>query len=127
MAFLSLHQVRPGETAVIPLRHIDHFTDVSDDMAAHIMLVAQRIGRALRTGLDPDRIGYVVHGYGVPHAHLMVVPQHSHTDIASARLAGIDNGKVTFSISRLPQVDRKELDEMAERIKGWLHQSGHAV
>lgn len=86
------------------------------------MLVAQRIGRALRVGLEPDRIGYVVHGYGVPHAHLIVVPQHSPTDIVSGRTAGIDDGKVTFSVSRLPQVDRQALDHMADRVKEWIQQ-----
>ena len=30
---------------VIPKAHIDHFTDIPDDIARRIMVVAQRIGR----------------------------------------------------------------------------------
>lgn len=86
LGFLSLHQVRPGEIALVPREHIDHFTDVPDDVAAHLMRVAQRLGRVLRRNLKPERVGYVVHGYGVPHAHLMIVPLHEDTDITSAVL-----------------------------------------
>ncbi|MFA5891970.1 MAG: HIT family protein [Actinomycetota bacterium] len=119
VAFLSLHQVRPGEIAIIPREHIDHFTDVPDATAAHMMKVAQRFGRALQRNLDPDRVGYLVHGYGVAHAHLMVVPQHAPNDITSGRLARVEDGRVVFSIEQLPLVPREELDRLASEIRAW--------
>lgn len=48
MAFMALRPTAPGECLVIPKEHVDHFTDLDDDMAQRIMLVGQRIGRRLR-------------------------------------------------------------------------------
>jgi histidine triad (HIT) family protein len=83
MAFMNLRVVNQGECMVIPKKHIDHFTSVPDPLAAKILLVAQRIGRRMLALYRPQRIGYVVHGYGVPHAHLIVVPQNDPNDITS--------------------------------------------
>ena len=89
LGFMGIRPVRPGELMVIPKEHIDHFCDLPDDLAAHILLVAQR---AIRRTLRPRRVGLVVHGFGVPHAHLLVVPQHEVTredlDAMAASLAG---------------------------------------
>ena len=120
VAFLTLHQVRDGEVVIISRSHIDHFTDVPDDIAAHIMRVAQRIGRALREGFDPDRIGYLVHGYGVAHAHFIVLPQHDALDLTSARFAGVKDGQVTFSLDHLPRPTREALNARAAEIRAWL-------
>ena len=65
LAFVTLRPTRPGECLVVPREHIDHFTDIPDDLAAHIMVVAQRIGRRMREELSPLRVGMVVHGFGV--------------------------------------------------------------
>ena len=40
-AFMTLQPTAPGECLIIPKAHIDHFTDVPDDIAQRIMLVAQ--------------------------------------------------------------------------------------
>jgi histidine triad (HIT) family protein len=69
MAFMTLRPFAPGECTVIPREHIDHFTDVSDELAQRIIFVAQQIGRRMRIVFSPQRVGMVVHGYGVPHAH----------------------------------------------------------
>ena len=76
MAFMTLRPVNPGEFLIIPKDHIDHFCDIPDDLTCHIMLHAQRLSRNLRERLKPERVGLVVHGYGVAHAHLIVLPQH---------------------------------------------------
>jgi hypothetical protein len=67
-AFMTLQPTAPGECCVIPNAHIDHFTNVPDPIAAHIMTVAQSIGRRMRRASSLQRVGYLVHGYGVAHA-----------------------------------------------------------
>jgi histidine triad (HIT) family protein len=49
MAFMAIRPTTPGECLVIPKAHVDHFTDLDDETAQRIMVVAQRIGRRLRT------------------------------------------------------------------------------
>lgn len=117
LAFMTLHPTRPGECLIVPRDHIDHFMDIPDDLASHIMIIAQRIGRRMREELSPLRVGMIVHGFGVPHAHLILVPQHDQTDIVSGRHAYIQNGKIQFGTGRLPSSSRSDLDAMANRLR----------
>ncbi len=116
MAFMTLRPVRPGECTIIPKQHIDHFTDIRDDVAAHLMVIAQKIGRRMRSEYSPKRVGFVVHGFGVPHAHLIIVPQHDLTDIVSGRQAYLKDGQINFGIAHLPNPSREELDRHAQRL-----------
>ena len=116
MAFMALRPTAPGECLVIPKQHVDHFTDLDDETAQRIMTVAQRIGRRLRTEFQPLRVGMLVHGFGVPHAHLILVPQHGPQHLTSDRFASIQDGRVVFSERGIPVADRAVLDEHAHRL-----------
>lgn len=116
MAFMSIQPTRPGECLVIPREHIDHFTDLSDDLASQMMIAALRIGRRVLEQFHPLRVGMVVHGFGVPHAHLIIVPQHDPNDITSARFASIEDGKIVFDLRSIPRPDRSVLDEHARMV-----------
>jgi histidine triad (HIT) family protein len=118
MAFMTLRSFAPGECTVIPLAHIDHFTDVPDDVAQRIIVAAQRIGRRMRAVFSPERVGMVVHGYGVPHAHLILVPQNGPYDITSTHYANIEDGKIRFSLKNVPFTPRDVLDEHARLLSG---------
>jgi histidine triad (HIT) family protein len=115
MAFMALRGVIPGEVCVIPKAHIDHFTDIPDDLAARIMVRGQRIARRMLEVYKPLRMGMIVHGFGVAHAHLVLVPQHGPDDLTSARLARIENGKVVFRLDA-PEIPRAELDRQAKEL-----------
>lgn len=115
---MALRPIRPGAFIVVPSDHIDHFTDLPDDLAAHLMVVAQRLGRAALRVTRADRIGYVVHGYGVAHAHLNVVPQHDPMDIISNRFIVAEPGSYHITESAIDIPPRAELDAMAARIRG---------
>jgi histidine triad (HIT) family protein len=116
MAFMGLRPIHPGECMVIPKAHVDHFTDLDDELAQRIMVTAQRIGRRMREVFSPRRVGMVVHGFGVPHAHLLLIPQHKPTDITSDRFASIRGSEVIFGVEQVPLVDRSVLDEQARLL-----------
>jgi len=116
MAFMALRPTAPGECLVIPKEHIDHFTDLDDQMAQRIMLVGQRIGRRLKTVFKPLRVGMIVHGFGVPHAHLILVPQQGPYHITSDRFASIRDGRIVFSESGIAPTARSVLDEHARLL-----------
>lgn len=104
-----------GSFIVIPTAHTDHFTDLPDDLAAHLLTISQRYGRGLLHLPDVERVGYVVYGFGVPHAHLNVVPQHDALDIVSSQFVVAEGG---FSVSEahIPMPTRDELGKMAAVI-----------
>jgi histidine triad (HIT) family protein len=116
MAFMTLRPVNPGEFLVIPKVHIDHFCDIPDALTCHLVLHAQRLSRHLRERLRPQRVGLVVHGYGVAHAHLVVVPLHKSSDIVSAKHIHIENGEVIYSEKLLAEAPRSELDRLASLL-----------
>lgn len=118
IGFMGIRPLHPGELMVIPKEHIDHFCDIPDQLATHILIVAQQFSRTIRQVLSPKRVGLVVHGFGVPHAHLSVVPLQSPTDITSARYAQWVDGKLVFSEQQTPLASRIELDEMATLLSG---------
>jgi histidine triad (HIT) family protein len=116
VAFMGIQPTAPGECLVIPKAHVDHFIDLPDDVAQHVMLVAQRIGRAMRAVFAPQRVGHLVHGYGVAHAHLIVVPQHGPHHLTSDRFARIAGGRIVFDLAHVPRADRATLDEQARAL-----------
>lgn len=117
MAFMTLRPINPGEFLIIPKEHIDHFCDIPDELSCQIMLQAQRLSRTMRKKLQPERVGLVVHGYGVAHAHLVVVPLHEEADIVSAKHAYVENGQVKFSEELVAEMSRDELDGMAQLLR----------
>lgn len=120
LAFLDLHPVNDGQLLVIPKKHIDHFSDIPDELATKIFLKSHQISRVIREKLRPERMGLVVHGYGVPHAHMVLVPQHHEDDITTAKMAKIEDGKIVFTEDNLPASSRDELNKIAGNIKDGL-------
>ncbi len=116
LALMNIRPIHPGELMVIPKEHIDHFCDVPDDLACRILVQAQRLSRNIRERLRPVRVGLVVHGYGVPHAHLIVVPQHGPDDITSGRMAYLEGGQIKFGVGHLKEPAREELDRLARLL-----------
>jgi len=113
---MTLQPTAAGECLVIPNSHIDHFTDVPDPLAAHIVTIAQRIGRRMRSVFPLQRVGYLVHGYGVAHAHLIIIPQQGPHHLTSDRFARVEDGKVVFDLSQIPTADRQTLDDHAKLL-----------
>ncbi|HEX8242164.1 MAG TPA: HIT family protein, partial [Longimicrobium sp.] len=118
IAFMDTRPVRPGTCLVIPRAHVDHFTDLDEPTLTHLMRVARRIGRRMREVFQPLRVGMVVHGFGVPHAHLILVPQHHTDDITSARYASVHDGRVVFGLREISLEERSMLDEQARLLAG---------
>ncbi|MEY2461819.1 MAG: hypothetical protein QOG30_3649, partial [Acidimicrobiaceae bacterium] len=55
VAFLSIAPLRHGHTLIVPRAEIDKWTDLEPDLAAHLMLVAQRIAKAQEVAFSPVR------------------------------------------------------------------------
>jgi histidine triad (HIT) family protein len=74
VAFLSINPLQPGHTLVVPIEEVDHWIDLDDDLAAHLMTVAKRIAVAQQEAFSPVKVGLMIAGLEVPHVHLHVVP-----------------------------------------------------
>lgn len=116
-AFMDIRPIRPGHVLVIPKLHIDHFSDLPEDAAIKVLMVAQRLAKTLRADLKPPRVGLLVGGFAVPHAHLHVVPMHDGHDLTSQNYAKVADGKVVYDITNIPPAPPEALAEMAARLK----------
>ena len=74
VAFMSINPLAHGHVLVVPIEEIDHWIDAPSDLVAHLFAVSHRIGRAQKRAFDCERIGLIIAGYEVPHAHVHVIP-----------------------------------------------------
>jgi histidine triad (HIT) family protein len=116
VAILDLRPIQPGHTLVIPKIHVDHFIDLPDHLAAHMVNVGQKIGRRMRDVLNPERVGNIIAGYGVGHVHYHVVPMHHAHDISSRAYAFVENGQVRFNADKAPMTSQEDRTEIANRL-----------
>lgn len=85
VAFLTIAPLRPGHTLVVPRAEIDHWLDLPPELLAHLMSVAQAIGRALQHAFRPIKVGMVIAGLEVPHVHLHLIPIDDLRDLDFSR------------------------------------------
>ncbi|MFI5054994.1 MAG: HIT family protein [Actinomycetota bacterium] len=74
VGFLAATPVQPGHTLVVPIDEIGDWLRLDEATSAHLMMVAQRLGRAMEMAFAPKRVGLMIAGFDVPHVHLHVVP-----------------------------------------------------
>jgi diadenosine tetraphosphate (Ap4A) HIT family hydrolase len=77
VAFMSINPLAHGHVLVVPVDEIDHWIDAPADLVAHLFDVTHRIGRAQKQAFDCERVGVIIAGYEVPHAHIHVIPTDS--------------------------------------------------
>jgi histidine triad (HIT) family protein len=110
VAFLSIEPMMPGHTLVVPRAEVDHWIDLDADLASHLFVVAQQIGKAQQLEWDPLRVGVMIVGEEVPHVHIHVVPINSPSELSFAH------------VDRSASPDA--LDDAAERIRVRLRELG---
>ena len=81
-AFLDINPQTKGHTLVIPKKEVDYLFDVEDDLLAGIMPFAKKVAVAIKKVVDCERIGVVVAGLEVPHAHIHLVPMNTMKDLS---------------------------------------------
>ena len=80
-AFLDINPLAKGHTLVITKQEIDYFFDLPDELIAGMHVFAKNIAMAIDSVVDCKRVGVVVLGLEVPHAHLHLIPINSLYDI----------------------------------------------
>lgn len=87
VVFLSINPMARGHALVVPIEEVDHWIDLSPDLANHLFTVARTIGRAQARAFACERVGLIIAGYEVPHTHLHVIPTNSMSELSFANAA----------------------------------------
>lgn len=82
IAFLDINPLREGHTLIVPKKEIDYFFDLDEETLSEIMVFARRVAVAIREVIPCNRIGVVVLGLEVPHAHIHLIPMDREGDIS---------------------------------------------
>jgi histidine triad (HIT) family protein len=80
-AFLDVFPVAKGHTLVIPKKEVDYLFDLDDDTYMGLQAFAKKVAIALKKAVPCIKVGVVVLGLEVPHAHIHLVPMQSEQDI----------------------------------------------
>ena len=107
VVFLSINPLADGHVLVVPREETDHWVDLSPELSAHLFAVAHRLGNALRSAFECERVGLIIAGYEVNHCHIHVIP----TD---------DMSQLDFR-NAAASVSRETLDQNAARIRAALN------
>ena len=101
----TIQPIRQGHLLVIPREQIDHWDDLPDELASHLMVVSKKVAKAIKKAYPCTRVGMTIAGLEVPHTHLHLLPIDSLTD---------------FDFSRAAFAEAEELAKVAENIKAHL-------
>ena len=82
LAFLDIQPVVFGHTLVIPKLEIDYYFDLDDDYISHLNIFAKKVAKVLNEEIECLRIGVMIAGLEVPHAHIHLIPINSIRDLS---------------------------------------------
>ncbi|HEY3386667.1 MAG TPA: HIT family protein [Saprospiraceae bacterium] len=102
LAFLDIRPIVFGHTLVVPKVEIDYIFDMDDESLAHLHVFAKRVARVLGQEVKCLRVGVMVAGLEVPHAHIHLIPMQS-------------IGDLSFANPR-PEFPQEKMMELAERL-----------
>ncbi len=78
LAFLDRRPLFPGHCLLIPKRHFNTLLDLPPDLVASLFQNAQRVARALESGLGAEGSFIAINNrvsQSVPHLHIHIVPR----------------------------------------------------
>ena len=80
-AFLDIMPVAKGHTLVIPKKETDYLFDLDNETYAGLQLFAKKVAEALKKAIPCVKVGVLVLGLEVPHAHIHLIPMQSEADL----------------------------------------------
>ncbi|MCD4683401.1 MAG: HIT family protein [Bacteroidales bacterium] len=102
-AFLDINPLSEGHTLVVPKKEVDYVFDLDDITYKGLFEFSKKVSKAIEASVECIRIGLVVYGLDVPHAHIHLIP-----------LKGTGN-EIDFSKPKV-QLTQDEFAEIAKKI-----------
>ncbi len=106
LAFLDINPVAEGHTLVIPKQEIDYLFDLDDQLLADMMVFAKKVAHALDQAIECKRVGVMVVGTEVPHAHIHLVPFKTEPQVCI--------------VAPKMKLTQEEFEQIAEKIRKYI-------
>lgn len=102
-AFLDINPMAKGHTLVVPKKEVDYLFDMDDELLAGMMVFSKKVAHAIEKAIPCSRVGLMVIGLEVPHAHIHLIPIQKEGDM------NLSNPKLKLSAD--------EFTEIADKIR----------
>ena len=102
-AFLDINPLVKGHTLVIPKKETDYLFDLDDKTIGDLHIFAKNVAKAIDKTIKCIRVGVLVLGTEVPHAHIHLIPFNDESEL------NIKRPKLKFS--------EDEFNKIAEDIR----------
>ena len=106
-AFLDIFPVAKGHTLVVPKKEVDYLFDLDNDTYLGLQQFAKKVATGLKKAIPCQKVGVMVLGLEVPHAHIHLVPMQSEADLLNF------SDKKKFSPEEFAEITAK----ISEQIK----------
>lgn len=127
MAFLSIDPNTEGFSCVIPKKHFgSDVLKMPDDILQRFIIASKKVSQILEKYYgDVGRVGLIMEGTGIDHAHIKLVPMHGTENLKRGEwkqfLSGqehwFDKYEGWISSASGPKADREKLKKLAEKLK----------
>lgn len=102
LAFLDVFPTAKGHVLVIPKQEVDYLFDLEDGYYLRLQHFAKKVALGIKKAIACQRVGVMVLGMEVPHAHIHLVPMQSEADL--------------LNFSKKIQLEPAEMQEIAQAI-----------
>jgi histidine triad (HIT) family protein len=108
LAFLDINPVNPGHTLVIPKSHQDEVFAMDEEEYTALFRTARELANAVKKAMGSKRVGIIVEGFLIPHAHVHLVPINAGNELHH---------------QNMDRASRDELEGTAEKIRQEIKRS----
>jgi len=97
-AFLDIFPVAKGHSLVIPKKEVDYLFDLDDETYIGLQLFAKKVALGIQKAIPCQKVGVMVLGLEVPHAHIHLVPMQTEADLLNF------SKKLSFSKEEMAEI-----------------------
>ena len=81
LAFMDINPLKRGHVLCIPKTEVNHLFDLDNETYIGLMQFVQKVSKAIQKTIPTERIGMIVAGFEVPHAHIHLIPVNNMKDM----------------------------------------------
>lgn len=127
MAFLSTYPSVKGHTVVVPKKHYaSDCLAMPDEVLQDFILAAKKVSNILLNYFDDlGRVGLIMEGTGINHAHIKLIPMHGTAHMKKGIWKQYLNDKEVYfekydgylTTLEGPAAEHEELKDLADKLK----------
>lgn len=110
IAFLDISPIKRGHVLCVPKLEVDELFELPVDDYNSLMSFTQRVAQGLKRVLPCKRIGSMVLGMEVPHAHIHLVPINAEHELS------FSNVKADFSSEEMAALAKAISDDLGSAV-----------